>query len=448
VSTATPIAVFGLPVRNGEQHLAEAIESLLGQTRPDVAIVVVDNCSTDRTADIAQRYGDLDRRIVYERNEQLLGLVHNWRKAFDSARYRFPAAPYFAWASDHDVWHPEWLSTLAGELDAHPEAVLACPFVVRIDDAGAEYPTRERPFETAGIPDPAERVRRTGRDLTAAGEMVYGLFRSEALERSGPFPLIVLPDRLQLLQLSVEGEFRQVSRRLWYRRFRAGIVMSNSRQRRASFLGGAPLWAYLPWPLTHTLLFVRSSRRRRLGGIVLVESVRHAFERGRRRGRRRRRWRRRERRQRLRGLLGRSANVGLSPDGRVSPLPGLARDVLDTLERPGATVIQLGEDELAVADLVVGVDALAGLSRAEMDELARRLHELGIPALYCVERESPALRAALGRWYWLRDVWVPQEGPTGRKPDPNTGPVPREPGSFRHLVGRRRLLPEHEGPQG
>ena len=42
----------------------------------------------------------------------------------------------------------------------------------------------------------------------------------------------------------------------------------------------------------------------------------------------------------------------------------------------------------------------------------------------------------------LRDVWVSQEGSTGRKPDPNIGPVAREPGSYRHLVGRRRLIPQ------
>ena len=71
---------------------------------------------------------------MYERNEQLLALVQNWRRAFDLARRRFPAAPYFAWVSDHDVWHPEWLRTLGAELDAHPEAVLAYPLGVRIDD--------------------------------------------------------------------------------------------------------------------------------------------------------------------------------------------------------------------------------------------------------------------------------------------------------------------------
>jgi glycosyltransferase involved in cell wall biosynthesis len=437
LSGHAPSTVFGLTVYNGEAHLAEALESLLAQSRNDLAIVVVDDCSDDGSRAVALEYAELDPRVVYERNDRQLGLVRNWRRALEVAVARFPTAPYFAWASDHDVWHPLWLEETTAALDAHPEAVLAYPLGIRIDDAGAEYPTRERPFGTEGIADPTERVRRTASAMTAAGEMIYGLMRWDALVRSGPYPLVVLADRLQLLRLAVEGEFRQVDRRLWYRRYRPGVAMTNSRQRRASFPDGVPLSAYLPWWLTHAFSFGG-----RLGRVVLLESIRHAYTRNRRRAQRRRRWRRRERRQRLRALLRPTHSVEPT-SGTSGPqaLPKLDRDVLAALERPGATVVELGKGGLSSADLAVGVDAFAGLADTEMDELARRLHDLGIPALYCVERESPGLRAALGRWYWLRDVWVPQEGSSGRKPDPNTGPVPREPGSYRHLVGRRRLIP-------
>jgi hypothetical protein len=96
-------------------------------------------------------------------------------------------------------------------------------------------------------------------------------------------------------------------------------------------------------------------------------------------------------------------------------------------------------------ELAISVDSLGGLRGDELAACVARLHELGVPALYSVNRESTALRAALTSRYWLRDMWVPARwvapGEGARKPDPTTGPVERPPGSYRHVVGRRRLLP-------
>jgi glycosyltransferase involved in cell wall biosynthesis len=485
VEQFTPSTVFGLTVYNGETHLAEALESLLGQTRGDYAILIVDDCSTDRTPEIARRYAELDPRVVYERNDRQLGLVRNWRRAFDLAGECAPGAPYFAWASDHDVWHPRWLELLALELEAHAEAALAYPFAVRIDDDGSEYPTREHRFETAGVSSRELRLRRASRGLAAAGDLIYGLGRREAMMRCGPFPLVVLPDRLYLVRLALEGEFRQVPRRLWFRRYRGGVLMSNRRQRRTFFTEGVPWWAYVPWPLSQTVLFARSGGGR-LSALFLAESIRRAIEGRRERGRRRRRWRRRERRRRYRGLARtvlerfglRVARPAVVPPAvedtlRLSEsLAALERaELLDELARPQAVVVDLGgpsglRDELERrfpelvylnaddperfperVDLAISVTSLERLPDYEIGRRVRRLHELGTPNVYSFNRESARVRAVLGRWYWLRDVWVPprwEAGRQGRKPDPRTGPISRTPGRYRHVVGRRRLLP---GPE-
>ena len=62
-----------------------------------------------------------------------------------------------------------------------------------------------------------------------------------------------------------------------------------------------------------------------------------------------------------------------------------------------------------------------------------------MPTLYSFDRESESLRAALSRWYWLRELWL-DEDRRGRRPDPARRPVVREPGRRRHVVGRRRLV--------
>lgn len=371
------MAVFGLAAHNGEAHVAEAIESLLTQTRRDLAVVIVDDCSTDRTAEICSRYVELDSRVTYERNDRRLGLSRNWQRVFEVAGRLYPGAPYFAWASDHDVWDARWLETLAAELDAHPEAVLAYPLATRIDDHGSEYPTRERLFETAGLTDSGARVRRVAGDLRGAGEVVYGLMRRSAM---GPFPVAMLADRLFLVRLAAEGEFRQVRERLWYRRFRAGVRMTNARQRRATWPEGAPWTAYLPWWLTH-------------GTDVAAASARSAFVRKQERMRRDLRWRKRRLLERL-GL-------------RQSPPP---KQTPKTASDPPAGFVDVGE--LSPGD-------------------GARLHAERVEQLYTT-RPGPEL----ARYYWLRRLWVDSGG---RKPDPLTGPVPV--GESGPTVGRRRLLP-------
>ena len=391
---ASPGAVFGLAAYNGEEHVAEAVESLLTQTRRDLAVVIVDDASTDRTEEICRRYVELDPRVTYERNEQQLGLVRNWRRAFDVAGRLYPDAPYFAWASDHDVWDARWLEVLAADLDAHPEAVLAYPLAGRIDDHGSEYPTRARLFDTAGVSDPRERVRLVAGELRGAGELVYGLMRREAMERAGPFPLAMLADRLYLVRLALEGELRQVPKRLWYRRFRAGVRMTNARQRRGTFPEGSPLAAYVPWWLTHPVLLGRGH------GLELARaSARTALARKHERVRRDLRWRKRHALERL-GLRERPTHTVAT--ATIEP-PAGARDV--------------GQPS---------------------PEVVAQLYEAGEPLIYTHGPESSALREALARYYWLRRLWV-ESG--GRKPDPNVGPVPQPEGEPRHLVGRRRLLP-------
>jgi glycosyltransferase involved in cell wall biosynthesis len=61
---------IGIPTYNREMWIANAIESALGQTWPDKEVIVVDDGSTDRTAEICARYSD---RITFVRQDHLGG---------------------------------------------------------------------------------------------------------------------------------------------------------------------------------------------------------------------------------------------------------------------------------------------------------------------------------------------------------------------------------------
>lgn len=249
--TVSPRIVLAMPAYNRPDSLAQTIESILGQTRTDFALIVIDDAATEETDAVIARYRQLDPRISYERNQRRLGMVKNWRKCFQRAREAHPGSEYFAWVSDHDFWHPRWLERLAAELDASPDAVLAYPRTLKLHaDAGARV-TGE--FETMGMGDPVERVRRAAERMFA-GDMIYGLFRASALAAAGVFRPVLMPDRQVLLGLAALGEFRQVPEVLWYRQ--VPQTFSVERQRAAFFTGVAPLYTYLPYYVQHYGLMV------------------------------------------------------------------------------------------------------------------------------------------------------------------------------------------------
>ena len=210
-----PRVVIGVPLYNHADDLPETLESLLIQSFRHFRLVCVDDQSTDATADIVQRYAAQDARIVYTRNPARLGMIDNWRRAFELALEDTPDAEYFAWASDHDIWHPRWLATLIEVLDRHPQVVLAYPRNQRIGPDGILHDKRPWEFETTGVDNRRIRFKQTMRHMSA-GNMVYGLGRVDAIRRAGVFRRVLVPDRLLLMELSLEGQFRQVPEILWF----------------------------------------------------------------------------------------------------------------------------------------------------------------------------------------------------------------------------------------
>jgi glycosyltransferase involved in cell wall biosynthesis len=244
-TSRAPRVVFGLPAYNRPDALQQTLESLLSQSYRDFAIVIVDDAPVGAARAIVESYAALDPRVVYEPNAVRLGMIGNWRRAFVRSRELYPRSEYFAWASDHDVWHPRWLEVLIRTLDENPHVVLAYPYSVRI------YPHERRRaavFDTADDPRRARRLRIAATRLTA-GNAIYGLFRAAALERAGVFHPVMMPDRQILVELSLLGEFRHVAETLWYRE--ASGAFSYSRQRRMFFPAGAPLHTWLPANVQH-----------------------------------------------------------------------------------------------------------------------------------------------------------------------------------------------------
>ncbi len=246
MTRTTPRMVFGMPAYGRVDALPQALESLLAQTRSDLAVVIVDDRPSPEVQAIVESYAAADARVHYEANPQRLGMTANWRHAFDRSRALFPESEYFAWASDHDVWHPRWLEVLSGVMDAQPHVVLAHPQVMRVY---RKYRRRVN-ANLVSITGPSRRSRMVAAATTmTAGNAVYGLFRARAMERAGVFRPVLLPDRQLLVELALYGELVQIPEILWYREVAGGF--SYDRQRRMLFAGRPPLHTRLPVNVQH-----------------------------------------------------------------------------------------------------------------------------------------------------------------------------------------------------
>lgn len=235
-----------MPAYTRPDVLPRTLESLLSQTYRDFALVIVDDHPSPETRAIIESYAREYPRVSYEANATRLGMVGNWRRVFERARQLYPRSEYFAWVSDHDVWHARWLQEMVAALDAHRDVVLAYPENLRMTaDHGR---MANKVFETFGMTSRGARIRKSARHMLA-GDMIYGLVRADGLEAAGVFRRVVTPDRQVLLALSLFGQVQQVPEVLWYREVLR--VFDLRRQREAFFPDGAPLYVYLPSHVQH-----------------------------------------------------------------------------------------------------------------------------------------------------------------------------------------------------
>ena len=74
-----------LPTFNGEAYLAESIESILSQSFEDFELIIVNDCSTDRTAEIIEQYVKKDSRVKSIYNDVNQRLPKSLNIGFENA---------------------------------------------------------------------------------------------------------------------------------------------------------------------------------------------------------------------------------------------------------------------------------------------------------------------------------------------------------------------------
>lgn len=114
---ATPLVSVLMTSYNREKYISTAIESVLASTYTNFELIVVDDCSTDRTVEIVKSYAERDKRVRLYINERNLGQFGNRNLAAKYANGKF-----LKYLDSDDYMYPTGLEVLVNMMEKFPEA--------------------------------------------------------------------------------------------------------------------------------------------------------------------------------------------------------------------------------------------------------------------------------------------------------------------------------------
>ncbi len=116
-SKSLPVVSIIIPAYNAHLYIGATLESAVKQTFRSFEIIVVDDGSTDDTQSIAQNFYDRGVTVISQSNA---GPAAARNRALSIAR-----GEYVALLDADDIWEPDYLQTMVGFLNSHPEVSIA-----------------------------------------------------------------------------------------------------------------------------------------------------------------------------------------------------------------------------------------------------------------------------------------------------------------------------------
>lgn len=104
---------------NGEDFIELQIQSILDQTHTDFRLIIVDDCSNDRTVEIIKKMILNDKRIELHQNKKNLGYFNNFLNGLD-----FVKSDYLFFSDQDDIWAENKIETQLADLMLEDDNVL------------------------------------------------------------------------------------------------------------------------------------------------------------------------------------------------------------------------------------------------------------------------------------------------------------------------------------
>lgn len=178
--SSLPLVTIVTPAYNEEKYLSQCVESVLAQTHSNWDYLILDNCSTDQTRAVAEKYASRDARIRVVSNSSLLPAVANFNHAL---RQISPRSKYCKIIFADDWMFPECLERMVGRMEENPSVGIVAAYGLQND----HVLWQGVPYQNSTVPG-----REICRQRLLGGPYVFGspssvLFRSDLVRSRDHF---------------------------------------------------------------------------------------------------------------------------------------------------------------------------------------------------------------------------------------------------------------------
>ena len=144
-----PLVAIATPVYNGGRFLAETMACVQAQTYPNLVHCVLDNASTDETAQIIEAFRGGRVPLIVRRNAETIPMADNWNAALGLVPEE---ARYFRILPADDLILPTGIEKMVARGEEFPQVnIIGCQEWVNNRVLGAELPPQRNLFSGKSI---------------------------------------------------------------------------------------------------------------------------------------------------------------------------------------------------------------------------------------------------------------------------------------------------------
>ena len=136
------------PVYNGAPYLRDCIQSILKQSHQNFEYLIVDNCSTDESFEIAKEEAGTDSRVKVVRHDEHVGPIQNWNRSLTTISDN---SDYIKFVHADDWLFPDCLSRMLDVAEKNERVGIVSAYRLEEDRVSLDRLPRDAPLANHGV---------------------------------------------------------------------------------------------------------------------------------------------------------------------------------------------------------------------------------------------------------------------------------------------------------